>query len=578
MLSDSDTSITGALDRTTGPGSPTTDSSLNFTSAGGVGQLAPGSYTWTGDVFVPATDTYTFRFQFSGGIANSNVTFALDGATQKLSTAADVYGNGVTGAHSAALPGSPTGGGYTEPGLTNLAAPAASLTGGSFHQVTITFDNTTSGPASFRFAYSRVSGDIADAAAAAAGKSLAVVFLNDNGASTTIPNPYGSSPATISAPESLSAANTNLINAVAAANPNTVVVLNTANPVLLPWLPSVKSVLEMWFSSEEGGTSTARLLLGLANPEGHTDVTWPANATDTIWGYNETVPLSPGDTTGPHTERLNNGPNGTTDETEGIYNGYRFFDKEGITPMFPFGWGLSYTRFSFSGLHVTRTSDGGLSVSAKVTNTGQLAGSEAAQVYLGAPSQQPAGIQFAVRQLAQFGRVTLNPGKSAVVQLHVPLRALQYWDQAHQQWVTAAGPRTLYVGDADATASLPLSSTVTIPASGHITCENEQLSAVMVAGNVTVPSGDWCDLVDTSITGNLRIGGIGVRIVGSTIGGDVEVSKVEAADDPLSSGVNVICDTTIDGKLQISDSGGSASWNLGLCGPNTVRRGVSFTR
>ena len=189
----------------------------------------------------------------------------------------------------------------------------------------------------------------------------------------------------------------------------------------------MKSVLEMWFSGEEGGTSTARLLLGLANPSGHTDITWPANATDTIWGYNETVPLYAGDTTGPHLERLNNGPNGTTDETEGIFNGYRFFDKEGITPMFPFGWGLSYTRFSYTSMAVSRATDGGLKVSVRVKNTGAIAGSAVPQVYLGAPSQQPAGVQFAVRQLVQFGRVTLNPGQSQHVTVHVPLRELQYW-------------------------------------------------------------------------------------------------------------------------------------------------------
>src|SRR6185437_2902138 len=190
--------------------------------------------------------------------------------------------------------------------LINVVAPAQSLTGGTYHRVTIIFDNATGGPASFRFAYSRAAGDIADAAAAAKGKKLAVVFLNDFGASTTIPNPYGSSPATISAPGSLNAANTQLIQAVAAANPNTVVVLNTTNPVLMPWVGSVKSVLEMWFSGEEGGTSTARLLLGLANPSGNTDITWPANATDTLWGYNQTVPLYSGDTAGAHLERLNN--------------------------------------------------------------------------------------------------------------------------------------------------------------------------------------------------------------------------------------------------------------------------------
>ena len=194
----------------------------------------------------------------------------------------------------------------------------------------------------------------------------------------------------VDAPESLTAANTQLVQAVAAANPNTVVVLNTTNPVLMPWVGSVKSVLEMWFSSEEGGTSTARLLLGQADPSGHTDITWPANATDTIWGYNETVPLYPGDTTGAHLERLNNGPNGATDETEGIFNGYRFFDKEGITPLYPFGWGLSYTHFNYSNLNVNRAADGGLDVSFRVKNTGPVTGAAVPQVYLGAPGRQPA--------------------------------------------------------------------------------------------------------------------------------------------------------------------------------------------
>lgn len=571
-LSDSATSVTGHLDRTTGPGSPAADSSIDFTTASGNGQLAAGDYTWTGYVYVPSTDTYTFRFQSGSALPASDVTFTLDGAAQTLSPAADVYGRGVTGAHNAALPGTPTDTGYTEAGLTNQAAAAATLTGGTFHQVTITFDNTTGGPASFRFAYSRASGDIADAAAAAAGKKLAIVFLNDNGATTSIPNPYGSTPATISAPASLTPANTALVEAVAAANPNTVVVLNTANPVLMPWLGSVKSVLEMWFSGEEGGTSTARLLLGLADPGGHTDMTWPANATDTIWGYNETVPLYPGDTTGPHLERLNGGPGGTTDETEGIDNGYRFFDAEGITPMIPFGWGLSYTSFGYSHPHVTRTADGGLDVSVRVTNTGQDEGSAVPQVYLGAPGQQPAGVQFAVRQLSAFGRVTLRPGQSADVTMHVPLRQLQYWSSARQRWLTAAGSRTVYVGDADSPSSLPLRVALTIPASGNLTCDDEQLSAVMVQGDLIVPPGSWCDLIASSVAGNLiDAAGSGVRIAGSAIGGNALISGIAGAADPLSSGANVVCDTTVDGNLLIVGSAATAPWNLGQCGANTVR-------
>jgi beta-glucosidase len=575
-LSDSASSVTGHLDRTTGPGAPTTDSSIDFTTVSGNGQLAPGDYTWTGYVYVPTTDTYTFRFQSSSSVPASDVTFSLDGTAQALSTAADVYGTGVTGAHSAALPGSPTDGGYTQAGLTNLAAPTATLTGGTYHQVTITFDNATGGPASFRFAYSRANGDIADAAAAAKGKSLAVVFLNDNDASTTISNPYGSSPATISAPESLTTANTELVEAVAAVNPNTVVVLNTTNPVLMPWLGSVKSVLEMWFSGEEGGTSTARLLLGLADPSGHTDITWPANATDTIWGYDETVPLYPGDTTGPHLERLNGGPDGTTDETEGIYNGYRFFDKEGIAPLFPFGYGLSYTSFGYSGLRVSRASDGGLDVGVRVTNTGRDEGSAVPQVYLGAPDDQPTGIQFAVRQLSAFDRVTLWPGQSTVVTMHVPLRQLQYWSSAAQKWVTAAGNRTVYVGDADSLASLPLRTRVTIPASSTITCDDTQLSAVMVQGNVVVPPDAWCDMIDSSVAGSVTVLGSGLRIAGSTISGSLVALGIRGADDPLSSGTNVVCGTTVGGDLVIEGSARSAPWNLGQCGGNTVDGNLTF--
>lgn len=576
-LSDSGSSVTGHLDRTTGPGSPGTDSSIDYTTASGQGQLAAGDYTWTGYVYVPATDSYTFRFQFSGGVPASDVTFSLDGAAQQLGPPADIYGSGVTGAHSAALPGTPTDTGYTQAGLTNEATSAATLTGGTYHQVTITFNNETGGPASFRFAYSRAAGDIADAAAAARGKKLAVVFLNDSHATTSIANPYGSSPATISAPEQLTAANTQLVEAVAAANPNTVVVLNSTNPVLMPWIGSVRSVLEMWFSGEEGGTSTARLLLGLADPGGHTDITWPASATDTIWGYNESVPLYPGDTTGPHLERLNNGPDGTTDETEGIYNGYRFFDKEGITPLFPFGWGLSYTRFGYSGLHVSRTSDGGLSVSVRVTNTGHDTGSAVPQVYLGAPGSHPAGVQFAVRQLSQFDRVTLAPGRSATVTMTVPLRQLQYWSADQQQWITAAGRRTVYVGDADSASSLPLHATVTIPAAGSISCSDEQLSAVMVQGSLTVPAGSWCDLIDTSVAGNVQVSGTGVRIAGSTIGGNLEITGVSDAADPLSSGANVVCNSTINGNLDLHGSSVSAPWSLGLCGANTIKGNVSVT-
>lgn len=575
-LSDSTASQTGHLDRTSGPGAPTTDSSIDFTTASGNGQLAAGSYTWSGYVYVPTTDTYTFRFQQSSSVPNANVTFTLDGTAETLANASAVYST---------VAGTPTNAGYTEAGLTNRQFAAGTLNGGTYHSVTITFNNPGPGNASFRFAYSRANGDIADAAAAAAGKKLAVVFLNDSGATTQTPNPSGNPPS-ISAPASLSAANTALIQAVAAANPNTVVVLNTTNPVLMPWVGNVKSVLEMWFSGEEGGTSTARLLLGLADPSGHLPISFPANATDTIWGYNETTPLYPGDSLGQHPERLNGngGCTGTgcpaattTQETEGIYSGYRFFDKEGITPLLPFGWGLSYTKFAFSGLKLTQASDGGENATFTVTNTGSVAGTAVAQVYVGPPASQPSGIQFAVRQLAQFGRVPLAAGQSKTVTMEIAPRELSYWSPAGQKWVLDTGGRPVYVGDADATGSLPLSATVGGQQTGSVTCANQQLNASTINANLTVPAGAWCDLVDVTVTGNLTVqGGSGLRIANSQVNGNLVSENMSGAADPRSSGTNVVCGTTVKGNLTIEGSTSASPWNLGLCGANTVMKNVTF--
>jgi len=206
-----------------------------------------------------------------------------------------------------------------------------------------------------------------------------------------------------------------------------------------------------------------------------------------------------------------------------------------------------------------------------VTNTGQFPGSTVPQVYLGAPDQPPAGIQFAVRQLSAFDRVTLGPGQSTTVTMHVPLRQLQYWSSDQQKWLVAAGTRTVYLGDADSPSSLPLQATVDVPASGNVTCSNEQLSAAVVQGNLLVPPGAWCDVVDTSVSGNLIVNGTGVRVVGSTIGGNLVGTTVPAATDPLSSGANVVCNTTVDGNLITTSSGNSALWSLGSCGANTVK-------
>src|SRR6202000_505644 len=109
----------------------------------------------------------------------------------------------------------------------------------------------------------------------------------------------------------------------------------------------------------------------------------------------------------------------------------------------------------------------------------------------------------------------------------------------------------------------PLHATVTIPSSSSITCDDTQLSAVAVQGNVVVPAGSWCDMIDTTVAGNVTVDGSGLRIAGSTIKGDLTATGVRGAADPLSSGANVVCDTTVGGNVAIIGSGRSAPWNIG---------------
>ena len=175
----------------------------------------------------------------------------------------------------------------------------------------------------------------------------------------------------------------------------------------------MKALLETWNSGQEGAVATARLLLGQANPSGHTAMTWPAGPNDDIWGYNQTTPLYPGDTTGTHPERLNGAAGGGTNETEGIYTGYRFFDKEGITPQFPFGFGLSYTTFGvLEGLRVEPTTDGGLDVSVHgQEHRHRRRCRRSAGVRRAAERRARRRAVRRPRSLAQFDRVDLDAGR-----------------------------------------------------------------------------------------------------------------------------------------------------------------------
>jgi beta-glucosidase len=490
-LSTNGTTVGNGITRTAGPSAPRTDSKIDFTKLSSRGQLAFGrSYTWSGYIDVPTSDDYTFRFQFSvpsfsitqpTGNNPGNVTPpSCTGAGAPTFSLATNAGTGqkltaVTLSQSPSTLGTiqtdPTMSGYTERGLANCLFQAGQLSPG-MHQIQISWMTPRSfAPDSYhlreprsklpslRFAYSRARGDENDALAAARSASKVIVFAD----CTCVSEGQFFTPDV----NSLDGSPTKLIEDMAHTNHNTAVVTNFDVGTLMPWLSKVKSVLQMWYPGSEGGTATARLLLGLADPSGHLTTTWPGSTAYTLWNYPEATPLYVGDTTGTHPERLSQ-TNPIQSWDEGIFVGYRFFDKEGITPLFPFGWALSYTSFRFSQLTVRRNG-GGLNVGFDVTNTGNRTGAEVPQVYVGPAPRVPPGVQQAVRSLVGFDRIVLRPHQTRRETIRIgpgsddngygDRRAFQYWSTPQQAWVTAPGARTIWVGDADTPSRLMLTGT-----------------------------------------------------------------------------------------------------------------------
>ena len=219
-----------------------------------------------------------------------------------------------------------------------------------------------------------------------------------------------------------------LIRAVRRANPRTVVVLNNGTPVTMtPWIADVPALIEAWFPGQEGGAALGRVLFGDVNPSGHLSDTLAAKRTD----YSD-LPNYPGTDL---TEKYD----------EGIYVGYRHFDKAGIAPLFPFGHGLSYTTFGYSDLKMSPTlsPDGTVSGSLRVTNTGQVAGAEVVQLYV---HDMAPKIDRAPRELKGFARVELGPGQSETVNFRLDARALSYCDVPGQQWKANAGAYEVEIG------------------------------------------------------------------------------------------------------------------------------------
>ncbi|MFP5234749.1 MAG: beta-glucosidase [Acidobacteriota bacterium] len=228
-----------------------------------------------------------------------------------------------------------------------------------------------------------------------------------------------------------------LVSAVAAANPHTIVVIESGGPILMPWLSQVSAVLEAWYPGQSGGPAIADLLFGAANPSGKLPVTFPASDAQLP------RPVTP------------QPPDGVTpfpvDYSEGLEVGYKWFDAQNLAPLFPFGFGLSYTTFSITNgavvNNLTAASKPNFQVTFNVTNTGSVAGAEVAQVYIG----MPASLNEPPHRLVGWQKVSLQPGASQNVTVEVDendsSHPLSYWDTTSNSWKVAPGTYTVFLGN-----------------------------------------------------------------------------------------------------------------------------------
>jgi beta-glucosidase len=233
-----------------------------------------------------------------------------------------------------------------------------------------------------------------------------------------------------------------LIEKVAAANANTVVVLNTGSPITMNWLDKVAAVVQAWFPGQECGHAIADVLFGDVNPSGRLPQTFPRRLED-----NPAYINYPGE-------------NGRVHYGEGIFVGYRYYDKKKVVPLFPFGYGLSYTTFAYRNLRLSASevapspvergrvgvgvdADEGLQVSVDVQNTGARAGQEVVQLYV---RDLESSLMRPEKELKAFAKVSLEPGETKTVALTLNRESLAYYDDGERQWVAEAGEFEVLVG------------------------------------------------------------------------------------------------------------------------------------
>ncbi|MFD6494036.1 beta-glucosidase [Streptomyces sp. NPDC060188] len=366
-------------------------------------QTVPAGQAWSyeGTLTVAGTDEWTLVIHYSG----ERPKVLLDG--QDLFPVAPGYGEYFSGGLVSAAP-------------DGLAVRRATLTlARGAHPLRITANGGTAGQV---FRLRRITGatraqDVADAVRAARAAHSVVLFAYEDATE-------GLDRTTIALPGHQE----HLIEAVSAANPRTTVVLNTSSSTSMPWLRRTAAVLQMYYPGQEGAAATTAVLFGDSDPGGRLTQSFAVD--------DDHHPVA-GD------PRRYPGVDGEEEYSEGIHAGYRWYDAEGVRPLFPFGHGLSYTSFTYDDVRV-RQDRHGLRVEFTVRNSGRRDGIEVAQVYVG-PSPR-IELDQAVRALGGYQRLALRAGERRRVTVRVAARTLSSWDTTKHGWVLGTGRRTVWVG------------------------------------------------------------------------------------------------------------------------------------
>ncbi len=233
-----------------------------------------------------------------------------------------------------------------------------------------------------------------------------------------------------------------LIRRAAALNPRTIVVLNSGGALATAdWIGKVPALVQAWYPGQEGGRAVAEVIMGVVNPSGKLPISFGRRVEDSASYGNYP------------------GSGGKVDYAEGILVGYRWLDAKGVAPLFPFGFGLSYTTFHYDKLHVDPAADGNWTVTFEVTNNGTRAGDEVSEIYVSPPA--PSRVARPVRELKGFSRTSLATDETRIVSVTLGRKAFAYFDEAKGDWEVEPGAYTIAVGPSS--RNLALTTAVSVP-------------------------------------------------------------------------------------------------------------------